>query len=217
MGVDRQWNQIPQDGVFYIDNNLLEKGMFVTGETDRIRQARKGDAAAWEQIVQEHQQPVFRLAYLILGDADEAEDIAQEAFIRAYRALGRFDARRPMRPWLLRIAANLAYNRRRGVGRYFQALQRLLNSTPHQQPVAQRVDQRLESGALWRAVRRLGPADQRVIYLRYFLECSESESAEALGVPKGTVKSRLHRALKRLRAILEEELPEAGQEETDGR
>ncbi len=185
-------------------------------ETDWVRLARQGDAAAWEQIVREHQQPVFRLAYLILGDADEAEDIAQEAFIRAYRSLGGFDADRPLRPWLLRIAANLAYNRQRGVGRYLRALQRLLLNTPGRPSVPQRVEQSEEAGALWDAMRRLRPPDQQVIYLRYYLDCSENESAEALGIPVGTVKSRLHRALARLRAVLQMETAGNAQEENDG-
>ena len=80
--------------------------------------------------MREHQQAVFRLAYLLLGDADEAEDVAQETFIRAYRALERFDASRPLRPWLLRIASNLASNQRRSIGRYFGALQRLVFLDP---------------------------------------------------------------------------------------
>jgi len=188
----------------------------VSVETDWVRLARQGDAAAWEQIVREHQQPVFRLAYLILGDADEAEDIAQEAFIRAYRSLGGFDADRPLRPWLLRIATNLAYNRQRGAGRYLRALQRLLLNTPGRPSVPQRVEQSEEAGALWDAVRRLRPPDQQGIYLRYYLDCSENESAEALGIPAGTVKSRLHRALARLRAVMEMESAGNGQEENDG-
>ena len=89
------------------------------------RLARQGDAFAWERLVGEHQQPVFRLAYLLLGDPDEAQDVAQETFIRAYHALHRFDNERPLRPWLLRIAANLAYNRQRSLRRYLAALKRL--------------------------------------------------------------------------------------------
>jgi len=180
----------------------------VTGEADAVNKAKRGDAAAWEAIVLENQQPVFRLAYLLLGDADDAEDVAQEAFIRAYAALGRFDAGRPIRPWLLRIAANLARNWRRSAGRYLFALQRLLRNelpspAPHQQ-----AEQNLEDRLLWEAIRKLNRADQQVIYLRYFLECSENEAADVLDVPAGTVKSRLHRAIARLRVVLQEQYPE---------
>jgi RNA polymerase sigma-70 factor (ECF subfamily) len=169
----------------------------VTTEIDWIRQVRQGDAAGWEQIVQEHQQPVFRLAYLLLGDADDAEDVTQETFIRAYRALGRFDPTRSMRAWLLRIAANLAHNWRRSSGRYILALQRLLRIQPAPLSTPQQAEQSLEDQTLWASIRELNPPDQQVIYLRYFLEVSEHETAEILGVPSGTVKSRLHRDLAR--------------------
>ncbi len=82
-------------------------------EAEQILLARQGDVSAWEAVVMAHQQAVFRLAYLVLGDPDDAEDITQETFIRAYFALGRFDVHRALRPWLLSIAANLARNQRR--------------------------------------------------------------------------------------------------------
>jgi len=182
-------------------------------ETDWIASARQGDVAAWEGLVGGHQDAVFRLAYLLLADADEAEDVAQEAFVRAFQALDRFDASRPLRPWLLGITANLARNRRRSAGRYWAAVQRLFRE--HPEPPASVEDtslQRLESKQLWQAVQRLGPADQQVIYLRYFLDLPEAEMAAALQVAPGTVKSRLHRALNRLRPIVEREFP-PGREE----
>lgn len=80
-------------------------------EPTLIRHAANGDAAAWEPLVLAHQQAVFRLSYLLLGDPDEAEDIAQETFLRAWKYLKRFDSARPLRPWLLSIASNLASNR----------------------------------------------------------------------------------------------------------
>ncbi|HEX2908622.1 MAG TPA: sigma factor, partial [Phototrophicaceae bacterium] len=85
-------------------------------ETELIHRARRGDSAAWEVLVSSHQEAVFRLAYLLLGDASDAEDVAQETFIRAFRFLARFDETRNWRPWLLSIAANLTRNRRRSVG-----------------------------------------------------------------------------------------------------
>jgi RNA polymerase sigma-70 factor (ECF subfamily) len=179
-------------------------------EASLIRQARQGDGAVWETLVGQHQEAVFRLAYLLLGDADEAEDVAQETFIRAYRALDRFDVNRPLRPWLMRIASNLARNQRRSVGRYFAAVQRLIRAEPgaafatsgHSQLV-----ERERAHTLWQAVRRLGQAEQEIIYLRYFLEMSEAEAATALDIPAGTVKSRTHRALARLRDVVEREFP----------
>lgn len=166
-------------------------------------------ALAWDAILAGHQEAVFRLAYLLVGDADEAQDVAQEAFIRAYQSFGRFDQGRPLRPWLLRIAANLARNRRRALGRYVAALQRAFRAEPR--PAAAPVEAlsaaQMQAEELWQAVRRLAPADQEVVYLRFFLELSEAELAAALGVAPGTVKSRLHRALKRLRAVVEAHHP----------
>ena len=177
-------------------------------ETDLVASARRGEAEGWEAIVRQHQEAVFRLALLLLGDAEDAQDVAQEAFIRAYQALDRFDASRPMRPWLLSIAANLARNRRRALGRYLSALQRALRAEP--EPVfyvENASQQQMDAQLLWQAVRRLDPRDQEVVYLRYFLELSEAESAAVLEVAAGTVKSRLHRALRRLRAVVEDHYP----------
>jgi len=178
-------------------------------DVDLINQARQGDDAAWLALVSQHQEGVFRLAYLLLGDADEARDVAQEAFIRAFQALDRFEAGRPLRPWLLQIAANLARNRQRAAGRYLAALKRWLQREPEAvgpSPQDEHLQQQ-EAQRLWQAVRRLSQADQEIIYLRYFLELSVAETAEAAGLAQGTVKSRLSRALERLRQVIEREFP----------
>jgi len=174
-----------------------------------IQQARKGNAAAWESLVSEHQTNVFRLAYLFLGDSVEAEDVAQETFLRAYRSLGSFDTNRPLRPWLLSITANLARNQRRSAGRYVSALQRLVQAEPSRLvSVEQQSAGNLQSQRLWTALRQLDQLDQQVIYLRYFLELSVEETSVAMGVASGTVKSRLHRALARLRRVIEKDYPD---------
>lgn len=177
-------------------------------ESGLISRAQQGDAAAWEQVVRQHQESVFRLAYLLLGDADDAEDVAQETFIRAFGALDRFDTSRPLRPWLLRIAANLARNRRRAIGRYLAAARRMFQSTPETiVNIEGQSAQNWESQMLWQAVRCLSSVDQQIIYLRYFLDLSEAEMATTLNIASGTVKSRLHRAMQRLRAVVEREFP----------
>lgn len=178
-------------------------------ESDLIRRARQGDGSAWESLVRAHQEAAFRLAYLILADSDQAEDVAQEAFLRAYQALQRFDADRPFRPWLLSIAANLARNQRRSLTRYLAAMRRLVQGeTDPPVSVEARSSQNLEAEGLWRAMRRLDQLDQQVIYLRYFLDLPVAETAQALGVAEGTVKSRLHRALNRLREVIGRDFPE---------
>ena len=163
---------------------------------------------AWERLVRSYQEPLFRLAYLILGDEAEAQDVAQEAFVRAYLNLEQFEVERPLRPWLLSIAANLARNHRRSIGRYRAALQRFWQNEP---PKAKRPSETAVQGEarrLWQAVRKLRPKAQEIIYLRYFLELSEAETAAALKIAPGTAKSRLHRALKQLRVVVEADFPD---------
>lgn len=177
-------------------------------ESDLVRRARRGDEAAWEALVRRYQEPVFRLAYLILGDAADAEDAAQEAFIRAWAALVRFDETRPLRPWLLSIVANLARNRRRSVGRYWAALQRAFLSEPHHHEPPPAGTPASDARRLREAVERLRPDARDVIYLRYFLGLSEAETAATLAIPPGTAKSRHSRALAQLRAVIETDYPD---------
>jgi len=161
--------------------------------------------------MRQHQEGVFRLAYLHLEDSEEAADIAQETFLRAFRSLHRYDSARPMRPWLLSIAANLARNRRRSLGRYGSALQRYFRLDPEAMGRSREehtgLEQSQRTQGLWQAVRRLGSSDRQVIHLRYFLQLPVAEAAQALGVAEGTVKSRLNRALGRLQQLIEGDYP----------
>jgi RNA polymerase sigma-70 factor, ECF subfamily len=176
-------------------------------ESTLIRHASNGDAAAWEALMRLHQDSVFRLAYLLLGDPDDAEDTAQESFLRAWRNFKRFDSARPLRPWLLSITANLARNRRRSAGRYLAALMRAFRAEPASIRVEEKSLQNLEADELWHAVQNLNLADQQIIYLRYFLDLSVNETAQVLQVAEGTVKSRLSRALEKLRKIIQQDFP----------
>lgn len=180
-----------------------------------IQRARQGDTSAWAHLMRRHQEVVFRFAYLISGDPDDAEDVAQEAFLRAYYALDRFDPARAFRPWILSITANLAKNRMRSLRRYWAAVERFVQSTPvrSDENLEDRSQRSLESQRLRQAVQALPPKYRDAVYLRYFLELSVEEAAEALGVPGGTVKSRLHRALEKLEAILLREGIAAGDSE----
>jgi RNA polymerase sigma factor (sigma-70 family) len=169
--------------------------------------ARGGDQHAWELLVRRYQEPAFRLAFLLLGDPDEAEDVAQDAFIRAYLHLDSYDWTRPLRPWFLSIVANLARNRQRAAGRYLAALRRLFAITPPSLhgPYSSDSQQQGQAQQLREAVRRLNQTGREIITCRYFLALSEAETAEVLGIAPGTVKSRSHRALKQLRTIIEKE------------
>jgi RNA polymerase sigma-70 factor (ECF subfamily) len=177
-------------------------------ESELIQQAAQGDHEAYELLMRRYEEPVFRLAYLILGDPDDAQDVAQDTFIRAYRHLPRFDAGRPLRPWLLQITRNLARNRQRSFNRYLAALSRALITSPQTESSAESEHiQQGETRALWQAIRQLDRQDQEIIYLRYFLNCSVDETAATLDIQPGTVKSRLSRALQRLRGVVQEDFP----------
>ncbi|MCB0064319.1 MAG: RNA polymerase sigma factor [Caldilineaceae bacterium] len=181
-------------------------------EIEAIHRACRGDEEAWLLLVRTHQTALFRLAYLLLGDADEAEDVAQDALIRAYRGLARFDPARPLRPWLLQIVRNQAHNRRRTARRYLAAVTRWWHQMG---PPAVVPDPATPAAGelLRQAVQRLEPIDQEVIYLRYFLELSVAETAATLAIAEGTVKSRLSRALSRLRTVIEMDYPSLRGEE----
>ena len=172
-----------------------------------IRRAASGDAAAWEPLMQAHQEAVFRLCYLLLGDPDDAEDVAQETFLRAWNHLKRFDPTRPLRPWLLSIASNLSSNRRRSAGRYLAALTRAFREEAAPVNIEENNMQSTQANDLWKAVQTLHMSDQQIIYLRYFLDLSVQETAQVLGVAEGTVKSRLNRAIEKLRKIIQQDFP----------
>ena len=176
-------------------------------ESTLICRAANGDAAALEPLMLAHQEAVFRLAYLLLGDPDDAEDIAQETFLRAWDHLKRFDDTRPLRPWLLSITSNLASNRRRSAGRYLSALTRAFQNEPAPATIEEKNVQHTESSALWKAVQSLNLTDRQIVYLRYFLDMTVSETAQALRIAEGTVKSRLSRALEKLRNIIRQDFP----------
>ena len=175
-------------------------------EAELVEAARNGDAAAFEMLVRAHEDVAFRTAWVVSGRADDAEDAAQEAFVKAFAGLKRFRSGAPFRPWLLTIVANEARNRRRAASRRetlaLRVAERELPTDAAASPESD-VLAAERRAILLDCLARLADPDREVITLRYFVELSEAESAAALGVPIGTVKSRLSRALGRLRAQLE--------------
>lgn len=153
--------------------------------------------------MRQHQDIAFRAAFLVTGSAADAEDAAQDAFVKAWRSLGRFRRGAPFRPWLLAIVVNEARNRRRHAGR--QAALALRAYDPRTDDVEDRVSQREDRERLLERLAEMGEDDRLAIGCRYLLELSEGETAEALGWPRGTVKSRLSRGLERLRTAMEAE------------
>jgi len=165
-----------------------------------VERAREGDTGAYEDLVRRYQDLAFRTAYVITGGADAAEDAAQEAFVKAYYALARFHTGAPFRPWLLRIVVNEARNRRKADGRRAALALRAAEFPPELVPSPEAAALAGERRTtLLRALDQLREEDRLVIAYRYLLALSEAEMADALDCPRGTVKSRLARALTRLR------------------
>jgi RNA polymerase sigma-70 factor (ECF subfamily) len=163
-----------------------------------VREAQRGSAAALEELFRAHWPRAYRAALLVVGDTAAAEDIAQESFLAAVRALDRFDRRRPFGPWLHKIVVNRAIDWGRA-----RALRRELDLEGIAEPAAAEPGARGErSEELAGALASLGPEQRAVIVLRYLLEYTPGEIAELLDLPRGTVNSRLRRGLDRL----EEEL-----------
>ena len=175
-------------------------------EDELVALARGGDTDAYAQIVRAHQHVAFRTAMLITQNAADAEDAAQEGLVKAWRALPRFRSGEPLRPWLLTIVANEARNRRRGTGRRGHLALRAAGEERPSGEAAPSPEAALLAGELrgdlLGALAHLREDDRLVIGCRFLLDLSEAETAAALGVRPGTVKSRLSRALGRLRETL---------------
>jgi len=182
-------------------------------DQELIERARGGDLGAYDELVRRHQEVAFRTAVLLAGGPLEAQDATQDAFVKAHAALGRFRDDSPFRPWLLTIVANEARNRRRSAGRRLALAARIAEDRPAGEaapsPEATVLDHERRT-ELTAAIDRLGDDDRNVIGCRYLLELSEAETADVLRLPRGTVKSRLSRALARLRTELELATPAAG-------
>lgn len=175
-----------------------------SGESALVERARRGDHDAYGELVTRYQAIAARVAYVITTSAADAEDVAQDAFVKAYYALDRFHAGAQFRPWLLRIVANEAKNRRLAAGRrptveLSVAADRASGETalsPEDAAVAADVRSRLLA-----ALGGLRDDDRLALLYRYFFDLSEVEMSEALGIARGTVKSRLSRAMGRLREV----------------
>ena len=156
-----------------------------------VRGAQAGSVADLEALFRAHWSRAHRAAYLVVGDAAAAEDIAQESFLAAVRALDRFDRRRPFGPWLHRIVVNRAIDWARA--RKLRAEAELGDAVAAPDP-PEPADESVAA-----AIRQLSPEHRAVIVLRYLLEYTPGEIAELLGLPRGTVNSRLRRGLDALK------------------
>ena len=158
-----------------------------------VRGAQAGSASDLEALFRAHWPRAYRAAYLVVHDAAAAEDIAQEAFLAAVRALDRFDRRRPFGPWLHRIVVNRAidWSRARTLRAEVELGDRPAPAPPERDP-----------DAVAAALAELSPEHRAVVVLRHLLEYTPGEIAELLDLPRGTVNSRLRRALDRMKERL---------------
>ena len=173
-----------------------------------VARAKGGDADAFGELVTRYRELAFRVAWVV-APGSEAEDAVQEAFVKAWFALPRFREGAPFRPWLCRIVANEARNRTRSARRRDALALRDAGATPRVDapPPDETALAREDAELLVSAMNRLKPGDRLVVAYRWLFELSEAEMADALGVPPGTVKSRLSRAMARLREALVEPDP----------
>jgi RNA polymerase sigma factor (sigma-70 family) len=191
----------------YQDWSAEEK---TTEEDEAVERARSGDRDAYAFLVARYRTLAHRTAYL-LGAGADAEDVTQEAFVKAFRALSTFRAGSAFRPWLLRIVANETRNNHRAWRRRSSLELRLAvrpdepDATPSPEASAVASD---TNAILLAAVNAMSHRDRLVLTCRYFLDLSESETAEVLAWPRGSVKSRLSRALVKLRRALPAQLAE---------
>lgn len=186
-------------------------------ETELIERARKGDQGAFSQLVRQHQRRVHSCALQMLGDRAQAEDAVQETFLRAWRALDRFDGRAKLSTWLYRICVNVSLNAIRRRRRSTSDIDDPRIPEPAADPTQANVDpaHTLEMGQLYgrlgRALDGLSPSLRSAVVLVLIQGLPHKEAAQVLGIPEGTVAWRIHEARRRLRDELSD-LMEASRE-----
>jgi RNA polymerase sigma-70 factor (ECF subfamily) len=179
-------------------------------ESEAIRRLKGGDMDGLETLVRLHQLRAVRAAYLIVGERALAEDVAQDAFLRAASRIGQFDAGRPFGPWFYRIVVNLAQRAAARASRQttldgqaegdkLTLAEVLADAAPGPEALAEQAEQRAR---LWQALGRLAPTQRAAVVQRYYLGLSEAEMAAGGHLAPGTVKWRLHSARQRLREWL---------------
>ena len=184
-----------------------------TEERDWLVRAQAGDATAFGRVVAAHQTAVFNVAYRMLGNRRDAEDATQEAFLRAFDALDRFDVERPFRPWIKQIVTNVCLNVLQSARsqRQFLATEMTrpgsdavkMDDWQSKRPLPeQEVAAQLTAEQVRAAILQLPPSYRAVIELRHFQDLSYAEMAEILDKPLSTIKSDLFRARKMLGRLL---------------
>lgn len=192
-------------------------------ESEVVVLAQEGDAQAKELLAVRYRTPAFRLAMQLLGRPEDAKDVAQDAMMRFFGSLDRFQADRPVLPWLFRIVHNRVRDlQRKRLRRRIDSLDSYLEDTGRE-PVSirpgpeTRTQQRQLQRRIWQALGLLSPKHREILILRDYQDLAYAEIASVLGIPKGTVMSRLHAARRSLRQALEDVLDTRRTEPVDTR
>jgi RNA polymerase sigma-70 factor, ECF subfamily len=180
----------------------------LTDERALLSAARQGDRGAFGSLVREYQRRAYAAAYSLVGNRDDALELSQDAFVRAFKAMDRFELDRPFYPWLYRIIKNTCFNhlkkkKRRGESSLDSMMEKGYDARDAGPGPRQAAAQSGLQSCIREAMDALSKEHQEILRLRHFLEFSYAEIAEQLNVPQGTVMSRLHGARKALRNVLE--------------
>jgi RNA polymerase sigma-70 factor (ECF subfamily) len=172
-------------------------------DDEAVLRCQDGDREAFRHLVEQYKNPLFGTAYLMTGNAAQAEEHVQDAFLLAWRGIRTFRRGRPVKPWLMRILVNsvLAQQRKRAL-----TTVPLEESAPLSAPTsgADSIEASEDREAVRQALAQLTPEHRQVVVLRYFADLTVPQVARSAGVREGTVKSRLHRALRQMRELLEQ-------------
>ncbi len=170
-------------------------------DRDLLDACRRGDSSAFEELVERTQRQVYTLAYRLVKDRHEAEDVAQEAYLRVFRSLRGFREDARFETWLYRIVTNAAFSYLRGRGRFGAVLaegqERMI-----EEPEVRPVEGTLDRDEVKRALEQLSEGLRTVVVLKDVYDLTTREIAEEMGVSEGAVKVRLHRARKRLKELI---------------
>ncbi len=174
-----------------------------TDEQAAIAQLKRGEIAGLSLLVMRYEDQAVRAAYLVCHDLAVAEDVVQDAFLRAYEKIAQFDQSRPFAPWFLRSVVNAALRAATRQSRQVDDTDdRLAASISHDPQPDDLLAAAETKEAVWAALDRLSLQQRAAVVLRYYLDLSEAEMAAQLAVPPGTVERRLHDARLRLRQLL---------------
>lgn len=166
-----------------------------------VERCKKGDDTAFEQLVERYQLPMYRTAKGVVGDPDQAKDVTQNGFLKAWKNIDSFNPDYRFFSWLYKIIVNEALNHTRGSNKVVTLSSTVSdNTTPHQQVV--KTEEKIQ---VQKAIQQLKPHYRVVIHLRHFEELSYKEIADIVGIKEKTVKSRLYTARSNLREIISQQ------------